>query len=147
MNAKAEKLKVLFLCTGNSCRSQMAEAWTRVLKGELIEAYSAGVDPHGVDSRAVQAMAEAGIDISGQTSKDVDTLEDIEFEYVITLCDQAYQACPVFPAKTRLLHVGFDDPPRLAAGMHTEEEAMVHYLRIRDEIKAFVKKLPKILDE
>ena len=87
MTAKAEKLKVLFLCTGNSCRSQMAEAWTRVLKGDRIEAYSAGVDPHAVDPRAVQAMAEVGIDISGQTSKDVDTLEHIEFDYVITLCD------------------------------------------------------------
>jgi arsenate reductase (thioredoxin) len=147
MNAKAEKSKVLFLCTGNSCRSQMAEAWTRVLKGDRIEAYSAGVDPHDVDPRAVRAMAEAGIDISGQTSKDVDTLEDIEFEYVITLCDQAHQACPVFQAKTRLLHVGFDDPPKLAAGAQTEEEAMVHYRRVRNEIKAFVEKLPKILDE
>jgi arsenate reductase (thioredoxin) len=147
MDAKSEKLKVLFLCTGNSCRSQMAEAWTRVLKGDLIEAYSAGVDPHGIDSRAVQAMAEVGIDISGQTSKDVDTLADIEFEYVITLCDQAHQACPVFPAKTRLLHVSFDDPPRLAAAMQTEEEAMVHYRRVRDKIKAFVERLPEILYE
>jgi arsenate reductase (thioredoxin) len=147
MTAKAEKLKVLFLCTGNSCRSQMAEAWTRVLKGDRIEAYSAGVDPHDVDPRAVQAMAEVDVDISGQTSKDVDTLEDIEFEYVITLCDQAHQACPVFPAKTRLLHVGFDDPPKLAAGAQTAEEAMVHYRRVRDEIRAFVEKLPKILDE
>ena len=147
MTAKAEKLKVLFLCTGNSCRSQMAEAWTRVLKGDRVEAYSAGVDPHAVDPRAVQAMAEVGIDISGQASKDVDTLEDIEFEYVITLCDQAHQGCPVFPAKTRVLHVGFDDPPRLAAGAQTEEEAMVHYRRVRDEIKEFVEKLPKILDE
>ena len=147
MTAKAEKLKVLFLCTGNSCRSQMAEAWTRVLMGDQVEAYSAGVDPHTVDPRAVQAMAEVGIDISGQTSKDVDTLEDIEFEYVITLCDHAHQACPVFPAKTRLLHVGFDDPPRLAAGAQTEDEAMVHYRRVRDEIKEFVEKLPEILDE
>ena len=147
MTAQAAKSKVLFLCTGNSCRSQMAEAWARVLKGDQVEAYSAGVDPHGVDPRAVRAMAEVGIDISGQTSKDVDTLEPIAFEYVITLCDQAHQACPVFPAKTRVLHVGFDDPPRLAAGAQTEEEAMVHYRRIRDEIKAFVKKLPEILDE
>ena len=100
----------------------------------------------GVDPRAVQAMAEVGIDISGQTSKDVDTLGDIEFEYVITLCDQAHQACPVFPAKTRVLHVGFDDPPRLAAGAATDKEAMVHYRRVRDEIKAFVEKLPDVLD-
>ncbi len=147
MTAQAEKLKVLFLCTGNSCRSQMAEAWTRVLKGEQIDAYSAGVEPHAVDPRAVKAMAEVGIDISSQASKDVDALEHIEFEYVITLCDQAHQGCPFFPAKTRVLHVGFDDPPLLAAGAHTEEEAMVHYRRVRDEIKEFVEKLPKILDE
>jgi arsenate reductase (thioredoxin) len=147
MTAKEEKMKVLFLCTGNSCRSQMPEAWTRVLKGDRIEAYSAGVDPHGVDPRAVKAMAEVGIDISSQASKDVDTLEHIEFEYVITLCDQAHQACPVFPAKTRVLHVGFDDPPRLAAGAQTDEDAMVHYRRVRDEIKAFVERLPEILDE
>jgi arsenate reductase (thioredoxin) len=147
MSAKAEKLKVLFLCTGNSCRSQMAEAWTRALKGDQVEAYSAGIDPHGVDPRAIKAMAEAGIDISGQVAKDVDTLEDIEFEYVITLCDNAHQSCPVFPAKTRVLHVGFDDPPRLAAGAQTEEEAMVHYRRVRDEIKAFVEKLPEVLGE
>jgi arsenate reductase len=125
----------------------MAEAWTRVLKGDLVEAYSAGVDPHGVDFRAIKAMAEAGVDISGQASKDVDTLEDIEFDYVITLCDNAHQACPVFPAKTRVMHVGFGDPPRLAAGSQTDEEAMVHYRRVRDEIKAFVEQLPNILDE
>jgi arsenate reductase (thioredoxin) len=147
MTKAAEKVKVLYLCTGNSCRSQMAEAWTRVLKDEQIEAYSGGVDPHGVDPRAVKAMAEVGIDISGKTSKDVDTLEDVEFDYVITLCDQAHQACPVFPAKTRVLHVGFDDPPRLAANAQTDEEAMVHYRRVRDEIKGFVEKLPGILDE
>ena len=125
----------------------MAEAWTRVLKGDRVEAYSAGVDPHEIDPRAVQAMAEVGIDISGQRSKDVDTFEDVEFDYVITLCDNAHQACPVFPAKTRVLHVGFDDPPRLAAGAQTEEEAMVHYRRVRDEIKEFVEKLPEILGE
>jgi arsenate reductase (thioredoxin) len=147
MTVRTEKLKVLFLCTGNSCRSQMAEAWTGILKGEQVEAYSAGIDPHGVDSRAVKAMAEVGIDISGQTSKDVATLDHVEFDYVVTLCDHAHQACPVFPAKTRLLHVGFDDPPRLAAGAKAEEEAMTHYRRVRDEIKAFVEKFPEILDE
>jgi arsenate reductase len=147
LTAKEEKMKVLFLCIGNSCRSQMAEAWTRVLKGDRIEAYSGGVAPHGVDPRAVKAMAEVGIVISSQTSKDVGVLEPIAFEYVITLCDQAHQACPVFPAGTRLLHVGFDDPPRLAEGALTEEEAMGHYRRVRDEIKGFVKKLPEILYE
>ncbi len=147
MTKVMEKLRVLYLCTGNSCRSQMAEAWTRVLKRELVEAFSAGVDPHEIDPRAVQAMAEVGIDISAQHSKDVDNFEDVEFDYVITLCDHAHQACPVFPAQTRVLHVGFDDPPRLAAGAQTEEEAMVHYRRVRDEIKEFVEKLPEILGE
>jgi arsenate reductase len=137
------KLKVLFLCTGNSCRSQMAEAWTRYLKGDIIEPYSAGVDPHQVDPRAVRAMGEVGIDISGQKSKSVDALEDREFDYVITLCDNAQQSCPVFPAKTELVHVGFEDPPKLAAEAADEDEAMGHYRRIRDEIRAFVEKLPE----
>ncbi|HQN17767.1 MAG TPA: arsenate reductase ArsC [Syntrophobacteraceae bacterium] len=123
----------------------MAEGWTRILKGELVEAYSAGVDPHGIDPRAIKAMAEAGVDISSQASKDVDTLEHIEFDYVVTLCDNAHQACPVFPAKTRVLHVGLDDPPRLAADAESEEEAMVPYRRVRDELKEFVEKLPAVL--
>jgi len=142
-----DRLKVLNLCTGNSCRSQMAEAWTRVLKGDRVEAFSAGVAPHGIDPRAVRAMAEVAIDLSGQHSKDVDTFGAVEFDYVITLCDNAHQACPVFPAKTRVLHAGFDDPPRLAAEAQTEEEAMVHYRRVRDDIRAFVEKLPEILEE
>jgi arsenate reductase (thioredoxin) len=142
-----EKLKILFLCTGNSCRSQMAEGWTRHLKGDLIEAYSAGVQPHGVDPRAVQAMAEAGIDISHQQSKDVFSLEHIEFDYVITVCDRAHESCPFFPAKTRVLHVGFDDPPRLAVNSRTEEDEMAHYRRVRDEIGRFVEKLPAVLTE
>ena len=147
MEKKPDRLKMLFLCTGNSCRSQMAEGWTRLLKNETIEAYSAGVAPHGVDPRAVKAMAESGVDVSAQVSKDVDTLQDIAFDYVITLCDKANQSCPVFPAKTRLLHVGFDDPPKLAAGAQTEEEAMAHYRRVRDAIKEFVEKLPEALVE
>ena len=147
MEKEPERLIILFLCTGNSCRSQMAEGWTRLLKNETIEAYSAGVAPNGVDPRAVKAMAEAGVDISAQESKDVDTLEHIEFDYVITLCDKANQSCPVFPAKTRLLHVGFDDPPKLAAGDDMEEEAMAHYRRVRDEIREFVEKLPQVLME
>lgn len=139
------KLKVLFLCTGNSCRSQMAEAWTRRLKGSIIEPHSAGIDPHGVDPKAVRAMEEVGIDISGQGSKSVDELENVEFDYVITLCDHAQKSCPVFPAKIKVLHVGFDDPPKLAENAADEEEAMTHYRRVRDEIKAFVEKLPELL--
>jgi arsenate reductase len=143
----AIKKKMLFVCTGNSCRSQMAEAWTRHLLGDLFEAYSAGTQPRDVDPRAVKAMAEAGIDISGQQSKDIDSLRNMEFDYVVTLCDDAKASCPFFPAKTRLLHRGIDDPPILAEGAHDEEEAMAHYRRVRDEIRAFVEKLPESLEE
>ncbi len=139
------RLKVLFLCTGNSCRSQMAEAWARHLKGDLIESYSAGTEPKGMDPRAVKAMAEVRIDISGHKSKSVLDLPDVEFDYVITLCDDAQQACPFFPAKTALIHHGFDDPPRLAEGARDEEEAMHPYRRVRDEIKAYVETLPESL--
>jgi len=142
-----EKLKILYLCTGNSCRSQMAEGWTRHLKGDLIEAYSAGVQPHGLDPRAVQVMAEVGIDISSQYSKDVSSLDPMEFDYVITVCDRARESCPFFPAKTMAIHMGFDDPPRLASDSRTEEEAMAHYRRVRDEIKQFVERLPQVLAE
>jgi arsenate reductase len=145
MSSAQNVLKVLFLCTGNSCRSQMAEAWTRHLKADLIEPYSAGVEPKGVDPRAIKAMAEAGIDMSGQVSKDVAFLQHLEFDYVITLCDNAYEACPFFPAKTKVLHVGFDDPPKLAAGARTEDEAIVCYRRVRDKIKKFVESLPDSL--
>ena len=147
MKTGAEKFKVLFLCTGNSCRSQMAEGWTRHLKGDVIDAYSAGVEPHGMNLRAVKVMAEAGVDISGQASKHIDTLQGIAFDYVITLCDQANESCPFFPGKTRRLHMGFDDPPKLAANAPTEEEAMAHYRRVRDEIKRFAEKLPEVLME
>jgi arsenate reductase len=146
MRPKA-KLRALFLCTGNSCRSQMAEGWARNLKGDLIEPYSAGTVPKGVDPRAVKAMAEAGIDISRQKSKSVAAVADMQFDYVITLCDDAQQACPFFPAKTRLLHVGFDDPPRLAEGARDEEEAMQPYRRVRDQIRAYVETLPGSLSE
>ncbi len=141
------KLKVLFLCTGNSCRSQMAEAWARHLKGDVVEPYSAGVQPHDIDPKAIQAMAEVGIDISKYYSKDVSALEHVEFDHVITVCDQAHESCPFFPAKTKILHVGFDDPPRLAKESKTEEEAIVHYRRVRDEIRKFVEKLPEVLTE
>ena len=108
---------ILFLCTGNSCRSQMAEAWTNHLKKDEFKAYSAGINPKGIDPRAEKVMPESGIDISGQASKDIGSLGDMEFDYVITLCDNANEACPFFPAKTRVLHRGFDDPPKLAEGI------------------------------
>jgi arsenate reductase (thioredoxin) len=131
-------LKVLFLCTGNSCRSQMAEGWARQLKGDRVEAYSAGIETHGLNPDAVRVMAEAGVDISGQRSKHVDEFRGVEFDYVVTVCGHAQESCPVFPGKTRILHVGFDDPPRLAAGARIEEERLAPYRRVRDEIRAFV---------
>jgi arsenate reductase len=139
------KLRILYLCTGNSCRSQMAEAFTLHLKGDRIEALSAGIAPKGIDPRAARAMWEAGIDISSQGSKSLDQVIHGQFDYVVTLCDNAQKTCPSFPGKTRVIHVGFDDPPKLAATAKDEEEAMLHYRRVRDEIKAFVEKLPESL--
>lgn len=138
-----DKLKILFLCTGNSCRSQMAEGWARALKSDQIEAYSAGVSPHGMNLRAIKAMAEAGVDISGQSSKHVDTLADVPLDYVVTVCGHANETCPVFPGRTKIVHVGFDDPPKLAESAKTEEEAMSHYRRVRDEIRNWVQTLPQ----
>jgi arsenate reductase len=145
MNDDPGKLRILFLCTGNSCRSQMAEGWTRHLKGDLIEPYSAGIATHGLNSNAVKVMAEAGVDISRHRSKHVSELKDISFDYVVTVCGHANDSCPVFPGKTKVVHVGFDDPPKLAAEAKTEEEALAHYRRVRDEIRAFVEKLPHVL--
>jgi arsenate reductase len=147
MQAAVGKIKVLFLCTGNSCRSQMAEAWTRRLKGALIEPYSAGLQTHGLNPLAVKVMAEAGVDISEHRSKHVDELRSVPFDYVVTVCDHANEICPVFPGRVRRLHVGFDDPPRLAKSAGTEEEALDHYRRVRDQIRDFVRKLPEALEE
>lgn len=141
----SNKLNILFLCTGNSCRSQMAEGWARHLKGDVIEAYSAGVSPHGLNPLAVRAMAEAGVDISAHRSKHVDELRGVKLDYVITVCGHANETCPMFPGHTRVVHVGFDDPPKLAADASTDEQAMPHYRRVRDEIRAFVETLPQAL--
>ena len=141
----AKKIKILFLCTGNSCRSQMAEGWARHLQGEVIEPQSAGIEARGLDPRAVIVMAEAGIDISHQKSKTVAQLPTRDFDYVVTVCDNARESCPIFPGKARMVHVGFEDPPKLATGARTEEEVLAHYRRVRDEIKAFVLTLPRSL--
>ena len=141
----AKKLKVLFLCTGNSCRSQMAEGWARHLKGDVIEAFSAGIETHGLNPNAVKVMAEAGVDIFRQRSKHVDELKDVAFDYVVTVCDHAHESCPLFPGKTKVVHVGFDDPPRLARKAKTEEEALECYRRVRDEIRRFVEQCPESL--
>ena len=140
-----EKLKILFLCTGNSCRSQMAEGWASHLKSDGIDAYSAGIETHGLNPNAVRVMAEAGVDISKHNSKNVKDLMDIAFDYVITVCGHANETCPVFIGKTKKVHVGFDDPPRLAKDAKTEEDALNQYRRVRDEIKAYILTLPDSL--
>lgn len=140
-----KKLKVLFLCTGNACRSQMCEGWARHLQGDRIEAYSAGVAPHELDPRAVEVMAEAGVDISGHSSKHLDTLFDVPFDYAVTVCDSAAESCPIFPGDVKKVHHSFQDPPALARNARSEEEALDYYRRVRDEIRAFIERLPEAL--
>jgi arsenate reductase len=142
-----EKLKILFLCTGNSCRSQMAEGWTRKLKGGIVDAYSAGVETHGLNPNAVKVMAEAGVDISSQRSKLIKEFMDMELDAVITVCGHAHETCPYFPPRCKVIHVGFDDPPKMARALAEqgadEEQQLDCYRKVRDEIKAFVEKLPE----
>lgn len=120
----------------------MAEGWARALKGDVLEAYSAGIETHGLNPHAVQVMAEAGVDISRHKSKLVDSISEVKFDYVVTVCGHAHETCPLFPSGAKVIHKGFDDPPKLAQNAATEEEALDHYRRVRDEIKAFVQTLP-----
>jgi len=141
-----QRLKLLFLCTGNSCRSQMAEGWTRELKSDLIDAYSAGVETHGLNPLAVRAMREAGVNIGHHHSKHLHELRDVPFDFVVTVCDNARETCPIFPGGTKQVHRSFDDPPHVARDAKDEIEAMAHYRRVRDEIRAFVESLPEGLE-
>ena len=136
---------MLFLCTGNACRSQIAEAWARHLKADAVEPYSAGTHPRGLDRLAVKVMAEAGLDISKQPSKALKDVEHILFDYVVTVCSDAHESCPVFPGRAMVVHVGFDDPPRLTAHAANEAEALTHYRRVRDEIRAFIEQFPDVI--
>jgi arsenate reductase (thioredoxin) len=145
--AKPQKTRILFLCTGNSCRSQMAEGWARALRGDSLEPFSAGIEKHGLNSHAVTVMREAGVDISSQRSKTVDELPAVDFDIVVTVCDNAAAKCPTFPAATHVVHVPFDDPPKLAADAASEEETLGHYRRVRDEIREFVAGLPESLPQ
>ena len=138
------KIKVLFLCTGNSCRSQIAEGWARELKGNVIDAYSAGIRPIGVSSRAIKVMAEAGVDISMHKSQHVDEFSGIDFNYVVTLCDNAAENCPVFSGKTRIVHKPFDDP-YFASG--SEEQIMATFRKVRDDIRTFIETMPENLED
>jgi len=147
MTGENMKLKILFLCTGNSCRSQMAEGWARALKSDAFEAFSAGIEKHGLNPHAVRVMAEAGVNISAHRSKTVAELGPVHYDYVVTVCGHANEHCPLFPGKAKIVHVGFDDPPQLAKAAKTEEEALAHYRRVRDEIRAFVETLPASLEK
>lgn len=140
-------LNLLFLCTGNSCRSQMAEGWTRALKSDQITAYSAGIETHGLNPNAVKVMAEAGVDITSQTSQHIDEFKDVDLDVVVTVCGHAHETCPWFPADCRVVHVGFEDPPKLARELAaqgaSEEEQLEPYRNVRDKIKVFVESLPE----
>src|SRR5947209_9310303 len=145
MQAARRKMKVLFLCTGNSCRSQMAEGWARHLKGEVLEPYSAGIEKHGLNPHAVKVMAEAGVDVSRQFSKTPADIGPVEFDYVITVCGHANEHCPIFPGKAKVVHVAFEDPPKLTRGLPDGETKLAVYRRVRDEIRGFIETLPGAL--
>ena len=137
------RLKVLFLCTANACRSQMAEGWTRALKSDVIEAYSAGVAPCYLHPLAERVMKEAGVDISHQYSKQIADLDEIAFDYVITLCDYADSKCPVYPGHGVRIHQPFEDPVRLRG---SEEAVMAAFRATRDRIRAFAEAMPENLE-
>jgi len=144
MCSDKEKIKVLFLCTGNSCRSQIAEGWAKHLKGNIIDVYSAGIRPIGVSSRAIQVMVEEGVDISTQKSQHLDEFSQIDFDYVITLCDNAAVNCPVFPGQAKVFHKPFEDP-YFASG--SEEEILETFRKVRNEIRRFIEEMPNNLKD
>lgn len=137
--------KILFLCTGNSCRSQMAEGFAMALKGNKYKFYSAGTKKQGLNPRAVKVMGELGIDISDHQSKTTDELTGENMDYVLTVCSDANENCPYFPGG-KTLHIGFDDPPRLNEKMNNEEDILSVYRRVRDEIKNMVENLETHLE-
>jgi len=131
-----DKIKILVLCTGNSCRSQMADGYLKYFSGEKADVYSAGVETHGVNPRAIATMKEDGIDISNHTSNHIDEYRNIEFDFVITVCDNAKERCPYFPAKAKKFHYNFPDPAK-ATG--TEEEINQQFRQVRQQIKDYCK--------
>jgi arsenate reductase (thioredoxin) len=143
MSEPAQKIKVLFLCTGNSCRSQMAEGWARHLKSNVIEAFSAGLEKHVMNPHAIKVMAEAGVDISKHYSKTPAEIGPVQLDYVVTVCGHAHEHCPFFPGQTKVVHVGFEDPPKLTQHLPDGEEKLAVYRRVRDEIRRFVETLPE----
>ncbi|MFC1478973.1 arsenate reductase ArsC [Planctomycetota bacterium] len=145
MSNSADKKKILFLCTGNSCRSQMAEGFARYFWGDSYDVFSAGIEKHGLNPSAVEVMGEAGVDISGHTCKTVAELGKIEFDYVVTVCDSARENCPFVPAQVKLIHQSFSDPPKETALRTTDKEKLEVYRRVRDEIRDFINTLPAAL--
>ena len=141
-----EKKNVMFLCTGNSCRSQMAEGWARKYLGHEFNVYSAGTKKHGMNERAMKVMKEAGVDISSHYSKTTEELPKVTFDYVVTVCDHAHENCPYFPGG-KVVHVGFQDPPALTKDMTNDEEILAVYRRVRDEIESFVKDMKTVLEK
>ena len=141
------KMRVLFVCSGNSCRSQMAEGWARHLKSDVIEAHSAGITVHGLNRVAVNVMAEAGVNIADYRSKSMHEFGHVSFDYIVTVCDRANDHCPVFPPPTRVIHAPFDDPPTLAKAAQSEEAALDIYRRVRDEIRAFVEGFADLIEK
>lgn len=132
------KIKILFLCTGNSCRSQMAEGFGKKYFGDKYDIYSAGIEKHGMNPRAMKVMAEKGVELILHSSKTLSDLGAVEFDYVFTVCGHASENCPVFLGQAKVIHVGFDDPPKLAIGLSDEEKILDQYRRVRDEIEKFI---------
>ena len=137
-------MKVLFLCTGNSCRSQIAEGWAKHLKGDIMDVYSAGIALGVLNQMAVKVMAEVGVDISAQRPKHIDELKGINFDYVVTVCDNARENCPIFPHKTKHFHKTFEDPTFMIG---TEQQIKAAFVKLRDQMKEFIEKMPKILEK
>lgn len=140
------KIKLLFLCTGNSCRSQMAEGWAKALKPDIIDVYSAGLETHGLNPYAVKVMSEVGIDITSHKSQLLSEFDDVQFDYVVTVCSKAHETCPIFPRDSKVIHHGFEDPPKLVQNAKTEEEKLEGFRTVRDQIKAYIKTLPNSLN-
>lgn len=133
-----EKKNIMFLCTGNSCRSQMAEGFARKYWGHEYNIYSAGTKKHGMNERAIKVMKEVSVDLSSHYSKTTDELPKIHFDYIFTVCNSAKENCPYFSGG-KIIHVGFEDPPALTKNLDNEEEILKIYRRIRDEIEVFIK--------
>jgi len=139
------KKNILFLCTGNSCRSQMAEGWAKALKADSFHFFSAGTKKNGLNPNAVKVMLESDIDISSHKSKITDELPDEKMDFIFTVCSDAHENCPFFPGG-KILHIGFDDPPRITKEMTDEEEILSVYRRVRDEIKEMVINIEKYME-